>query len=347
MASLTTVAIQTRKIVRYSIYFVLFLIALKLSWSGVTWFVGKYFPSPPPAPTIQFGKLPKVLPTNNDIPLLTYTIQTPEGGLPTLLTQAKVYFMPPARPNLLSLDTTKQKVTSLGFSDNGKALTQTLYQFTNPRNSSTLEMNIVSGTFSIGYNLNIDQSPLASKPPTANAAATSAKNFLQSAGLLPDDLSGPVTQEYLKVQNKTLLTAISQSDASLIRINLFRKDYEKIPSLTSNPNQANVWFVISGIQDQGKQVIGAQFYYYPVDATQFSTYPLKTATQALKDLQNGKGFVANLGNNPNGKITIIRVYLAYFDPSVQTKFYQPIVVFEGENGFIAYVPAVTSTYYSE
>ncbi len=154
-----------------------------------------------------------------------------------------------------------------------------------------------------------------------------------------------MTQEYLKVQNRQLVSAISQSEANLIKINLFRRDYDKLPSLGVNPNQANVWFIISGNQDQGKQIIGAQFYYYPVDVTQFSTYPLKTSGQAYKDLQAGRGFVSNLGNNNKGKITIRRVYLAYFDPNEVTQFYQPIIVFEGDNGFVAYVPAVTSAYY--
>ncbi len=348
MATLTQTAIQTRKIVRYSIYFIIFLIVGRIFLGLTIGIIQKLFPAAPPPPTVQFGKLPKLpFPTNKDIPSLSYTVQTPEGGLPALASQAKVYFMPTLHPNLLALDAAKQKADSLGFSDNGKQVSSTLYQFTNPQNSGILEINIVTGIFSIGYNLNTDQTPLTSVPPTANTAAATAKNFLQQANLLPDDLTGPVTQEYLKVQNRQLLSAISQSDANLIRINLFRRDYDKLPSITVNPNQANVWFIISGSQDQGRQVIGAQFYYYPVDVTQFATYPLKTAEVALKDLQEGKGFVSNLGQNNNGKIVIRRIYLGYFDAGVQTQFYQPIIVFEGDNGFVAYVPAVTSTYYSE
>src|SRR5258708_1120824 len=148
MASLTQTAIQTRKIVRYSIYFIIFLIVGRIVLGLTIGIIQTLFPTPPPAPTVSFGKLPKLpFPINNDVPALTYTIQTPEGGLPTLLTQAKVYFMPNMRPNLLALDATKQKATSLGFSDVGRQLTQTLYQFTNAANSSTLEMNIITGTF--------------------------------------------------------------------------------------------------------------------------------------------------------------------------------------------------------
>lgn len=347
MASLTQAAITTRKAVRFSIYFIIFLIVGRIVLGILVTIIQTVFPAPPPPPTVVFGKLPKLpFPINNDVPPLQYVVQTPEGGLPALVTEAKVYFMPQSRPDLLALDNAKQKATTLGFNTPNE-ISPTLYKFVSPGSSSTMEMNIVNGTFSLGYNLNGDPTPLSQQPPAPSEAAGIARNYLSQAGILPDDLTGPTTQEYLKVQNKQLVSAISLSEANLIKINLFRKDYEKLPSLTSNPNQSNVWFIISGSQDKGKQIIGAQFYYYGVDETQYSTYPIKTSDQAFTDLKAGKGYIANLGSNDNGKITIRRVYLAHYDPGSPSLFYQPIVVFEGDNGFVAYVPAVTSTYYSE
>lgn len=348
MASLTQVAITTRKVVRFSIYFIIFLIVGRVLLGFAVGIFQKVFPAAPPPPTLSFGKLPKLpFPEKKDLPTLSYTLETPEGGLPAFSTQAKVYFMPVPRADLLALDNAKQKAIGLGFSGDIKQISDSVYRFSSSDKLSTLEINIFTGTFSLGYDLNSDVSPLALKPPVADEAGNIAKNFLNSASLLPDDLIGPVTQEYLKIQNKQLVSAISLSEANLIKINLFRKDYDKLPSVTANPNTANVWFIISGSQDRGKQIVGAQYYYYAVDETQFATYPIKTADQAFKDLQAGKGYIANLGQNTSGKITIRRVYLAYFDPSVSAAFYQPVVVFEGDNGFAAYVPAVTSTYYSE
>src|SRR6266404_2684553 len=262
MASLTSVAITTRKAVRYTVYFIIFLIIARISFGLLVTIVQKVFPAPPPVPTVQFGKLPVLpFPTGSNIPPLTFTIQTPEGGLPVLATQAKVYYMPQAHSDLLALDNTKTIATSLGFSSSPTQITPTIYRFGDQNSVSTLEMNIITKTFSIGFNLNSDESPLSQIPPSANAAAAIAKSFLQSASMLPDDLTGPVTQEYLKVQNKQLVSAISQSEANLIRINLFRKDYDKLPSLSTSPDKANVWFVISGAQNRGKQIIGVQYYY--------------------------------------------------------------------------------------
>src|SRR5882724_3175644 len=101
MASLTSVAITTRKAVRYSIYFIILLIIARISFGILVTVIQKLFPTPPPVPTVQFGKLPTIpFPTGSTIPPLTLTVQTPEGGLPTLGAQAKVYFMPQAHSDL-------------------------------------------------------------------------------------------------------------------------------------------------------------------------------------------------------------------------------------------------------
>ena len=88
-------------------------------------------------------------------------------------------------------------------------------------------------------------------------------------------------------------------------------------------------------------------FHMSLQENEFATYPLKTASEAWEDLKSGKGFIANLGDNNEGVLKIRRVYLAYYDAGVYTEFYQPIVVFEGDNKFTAYVPAVDSQYYGK
>lgn len=354
MASLTQTAILTRKIVRYSIFFIIFLIVGRIFLGVAIGVVTRIFPPKAPPPTVRYGQLPALpFPQKETTPSLNYTIETPEGSLPKLTDQTKVYFMPQAKSDLLSLDTAKRVSTSLGFTGNGTPINQTLYRFPGANAFSNLEMNIITKTFSIGYNLNADSSPIINLPPTSENAASITKNFLNRATLFPDDLSGPVTQEYLKIQNKQLVKAVSLSDANLTKINLFRKDYDKLPSVTPKPAEGNVWFILSGSSEQGKQIVNAQYYYYPVDETQFSTYPIKTSEEAFKELQEGKGYIANLAGNKDGKVIIRRIYLAYYDANVSTEFYQPVIVFEGDNGdpltsnFVAYVPAVKGEYYAK
>ena len=123
-------------------------------------------------------------------------------------------------------------------------------------------------------------------------------------------------------------------------------NYDNLPSVTGIPDQANVWAIISGSQSQNQEVVAAEYHYFSVDGSQYSTYPIKTPTEAFTELQNSQAFIASLGQNKDGdNVTVRRMYLAYFDPDSTTEFYQPVYVFEGDNGLVEYLPAVTTGYY--
>lgn len=307
----------------------------------------KVFPPGPPPPTVKFGKLTKVPFPESSLDLkLNYVLETPEGGLPKdIPTQSKVFFMPKINPNLLALDVAKQKAKALDYTLEPEQLSDTIYKFKNDQFPVTMEMNIVTGVFSISYDLSADRSPLDIKPPIAETAASDFRDVLSGANILPDDLTGPVTHSFYKLSDGRLITALSLSESDVIKINLFRKNYDDLPSLTANPNEANVWAIISGATTREQQIVAAEYHYFPVDESQFSTYPIITPEEAFGKLQSGAAFVADPGLNKEGAtLKIRRIYLAYFDPDSQTDFYQPIYVFEGDNGFVAYVTAVAPDY---
>ncbi|KKR72026.1 MAG: hypothetical protein UU16_C0048G0018, partial [Candidatus Woesebacteria bacterium GW2011_GWA2_40_7] len=213
---------------------------------------------------------------------------------------------------------------------------------------SVLEINIITGVFSISYDLIADRSPIDTKPPIAEVAAAEYRSALSTAGVLPDDLTGPVTHNFLKLSDGKLISALSLSESDLIEINLFRKSYDNLPSMTGNPNKANVWAIVSGSSNKKQQLIVAEYHYFPVDESQSSTYPIKTPTEAYAEFTAGNVYIADIGLSKEGdSLKIRRVYLAYFDPDTETDFFQPIYVFEGDNGFTAYVPAIKSDYYGE
>jgi len=274
-------------------------------------------------------------------------LETPEGGLPTNIpTQAKVFFMPKPNSSLLALDVSKEKAKAMGFTSDPIAESDTVYKFTNPNYPSMMEINIVTGTFSISYDLSADRSPITLKPPVAEVAAAEFRSELSSATILPEDLTGSTTHTFYKLSSGKLATALSLSESDVVKVNLFRKNYDNLPSMTSNPNEANVWAIVSGSATREQQIIAAEFHYYSVDETQFSTYPIKTPQEAFTEFQSGSAFVADLGLNKDGdNVKIRRIYLAYFDPESESDFFQPIYVFEGDNGFTAYLPAITSSYY--
>ena len=349
MTQLTQIAITARKIVRYSIYFIIFLTVGKILLDLSISVYRKIFPAPPPPPTVKFGKLTKIpFPANSSNVKLTYTLETPDGGFPQEPNQAKVYFMPKVSASLLSLDTAKERANAMGFNGDPIQVSDTVYKFRSKDFPTTLEINIVSGVFSISYDLNADRTPIDNIPPVPEVGASSFRSFLSGASILPGDLTGPTSHDFLKLSAGKFVSALSLSESNAVKVNLFRKSYDNLPSMTGNPNEANVWAILTGATTKNQQIIAAEYHYFPVDESQYSTYPIKTPEAAFAELQNGTAYIANLGLNKEGdSLTIRRVYHAYFDPETESEFYQPIYVFEGDNGFVAYDPAVTANYYGQ
>jgi len=348
MASLTQTSIITRKIIRFGFYGLIAIIVGRIVLSLGIGVYRHFFPEPPPPPTVAFGKLPKIsFPEKEKVENLKFTLETPAGSLPALSTQAKVYYMPKPVQTQLNLELAKDKASNLGFLVDGQQISQTIYRFLHSRSPSTLEMNIITGIFSIGYDLQTDSSPLAVRPPAPEIAASQVRSYLSSANLLPADLTGPTTHQFLKIEEGSFVNALSLSEANLVKVYLFRKPYDELPSLTPDPNQANVWFMVSGAQEKEKRVIATEFHYFPIDEDKYATYPIKLVESAWEELNAGNAYIASLGVNPEGNIIIRRIYLAYYDSGASAEFYQPIIVFEGDNGFVAYLPAVTSDYYGE
>jgi len=348
MTSLTRISIIARKTIRYGIFAVILLIigngALNM---GITIYK-KAFPAPPPPPTVKFGKLSKIpFPVRDITAKFNYKVETPNGGLPTdLPTQAKVFLMPKPNSNLLALDMAKAIARNLNFEFNPQEISDTIYSFTDPKVPTTLKINIITKAFSISYNLALDNSPLKNKPAIAEIAASQFRSFLSTGGVLPSDLTGVTTSSFLKFTNGELVNALSLSESDLIKINLFRKKIDNLPSVTAIPDQANVWAMMSGSREKNQSIIAAEYHYFPVDETQYATYPLKSVTQAYTELQNNQSFIASTGLNKDGDTIIIRkIYLAYFDPDTVAEFFEPVFVLEGDNGFVSYVPAVNSDYY--
>ena len=348
MATLTEASIMSRKGVRYTIYSIIAFIILRGIVIGGIAIYKKVFPPAPTPATVAFGKLPKLPFPNSSKKTLSFTLETASGDMPTFPLLSKVYFMPKISSNLLSLDFSKEKAKKMGFDSEAQQTTESLYRFNHKASPAIMEINIITGTFSISYDLNTDPTPLSVHPTQPEIAATSIKSFLSSASLFPEDLTGPIVHKFLKTQGGEFIPALSQSDANLVRIDLFRKQIDELPAVTNKPTEANVWFMVSGIRDRGKDVIAGEYHYFPVDETQVATYPVKTGDDAWQEFSGGNYYPASYGTTNEGdSIKIRNIYLAYYDAGIYTEFYQPVYVFTGDKDFVGYVPAVTSDYYGE
>ncbi len=348
MANLTQTAYFARKIIKFGSISLVGLIIFRVLYINFKTYWKKTHPPAPPAPTTAFGKLPKLyFPEQKNLPNLTIKLENISGVLPKLADQAKVFFMPKVSSNLLAWDKTKVWARSLGFSSEPQETSEFTYRFlTDTSPKTVLDVNVLTKNFTLVYDWQNDlQIFSAGNTPQEDQCSSSARNFLQNAGVLADDLAqGKSEVSYQKYFNGNLIKALFFSEANFALVNLFRSDIDNIKVLPTNPKESNIYVRLSAVKDRTRSIIEIKYIHFPISLDNFATYPLKDTTSAWEALKSGKGYIANLGNNPEGNILIRNVYLAYYDNDQHQDFLQPVIVFEGDNDFFAYVSAVSDSW---
>lgn len=300
------------------------------------------FPTPPPKPTVLFGKLePQIFPKNVTNQNLIYSVNTLSGYLPALAGQAKVFTIQTFTPDLLGLSRAKQAAVQAGFTKNPSKLSDTLFEWTNPDTSqitSKLTMNIVNYNFNITSNYTSNTAfTLGQGLPDQNSAIGSAQNLLTQLNSMPQDLDQTKTEtNLLSLKNGALTPVANTSGAQVIRVIFHQSDIDNLPIYYENPNSSNINVLIGS----DSKVLEVNYIHQAAVTDNFSTYPLKTVQQAFDDLKQGKGYVAYY-DGASKEIPINNVFLAYYIGSQPQKYLMPIIVFAKDNNFYAYVPAVT------
>ncbi len=347
MASLHTVTEETKTIFR------LLLILMVLTFVAFVVFrfgqqiKDRYYPTPPEPPTVLFGKLkPIAFPQNTTEKKLTYTIDTVSGDLPTFSDRINVYLIQKPQPNFLNLKRAEEKAARLGFPKQGSQISATDYIWTEILPPfRKLFFGTVSFNFYISSNFLTDQNLIQEfiGPIDTASTQTAATNLLTSIELFPNDIDITKTKTtLLSINNQQLVSATSLSQASLVRIDFFQKDINFLPIYYPNPPQSTLSFLFVGSRFNEK-VIQAEFNHFIVDTTQSATYPIKTAEEATKELKDGKAYIAShFGDTTTIRITNVSV--GYYMSNNPQDYLLPIIVFSGDNGFFAYVPAITDSW---
>ncbi len=81
MATLTQTSIYSRKIIRFGIYAIIFLIIARFAFLGGSKLYRSAYPAPPPDPTVTFGTLPSLLFPETPRPELNLILETRVGYL--------------------------------------------------------------------------------------------------------------------------------------------------------------------------------------------------------------------------------------------------------------------------
>lgn len=345
--TLAEISYWSRQTIKYGFFFLVFVIVGGAIWKTAWGIYRSIVPPAPAAPTIQFGKLSGIPFPRTQTQSYQYTLQTPTGELPKLPPSVVVYLMPQFQSSFLGVDEATSIARNLGFTGNLEKVSSTVYRFEHTEVPKTLDINIVNKMFSISYNLGAKPELLFMRPSSTEDARRSVESYLGGGNLLSEDYkTGQIGYEYLRSDSTDLVATSSLSEASFVRVNFFRKNYAELPVVTPRKTQSNVWFIVSGEQAGPSKIVAGEYHHFPIDETKVSTYPIKTADQAWKELQSGKAAIVKPLPEGQTQVTIRRIYLAYYDAGEPQQFFQPVFVFEDGGGFAAYLPAVTDEHYS-
>jgi hypothetical protein len=291
-----------------------------------------------------YGVLPEPFPANAAEKKLTYRLETVDGGVPSYGPKAKVYFVTLKRSGFLDLERAKKQASALGFVFEPEQVGPNSFRWSlSSPQRAVLDLNVINNSFTMKLSWETDPNFIkTSLAPTANEAVAEAKSYLRSGGFLPDDLSeGENKVVFLSYSGGKLIETVSPSEADFVQVDLFRKPINKIKVWPIDPDHGLARVLIYGSRESGRKVVAAEYTHTEVGYDQYETYPLISGPEAWNLLKNGQAYIAKMPKN--GSEAVIReVSLAYFDSGEDGHYMQPMYMFEGDNGFVAYVVAVPS-----
>lgn len=343
MSRLGDVAAVSRKTIKYGGIALLVMMVGRMLWGiSYTWWKERN-PDPPSPPDVKFGTLPKLeFPGIVEQPSLQYTLGTRTGGLPSIEDQFIVYFMPIRRPSLLAYDQSAVLANRLDFIQEPEKLSAKDYRWNSSSPvSSSFTIDIITGEFVLDRIWQEDEGFLT---PTLfiseERVVEISRNFLSRVGLLPEDIRlGTHSIQTLRGQDGQLVSAASISQAQFVRVNLFRAPVNNVAVVNPLANKGLISLILAFQKEDARQFINVEYSYFPVELEQNATYPLMGVAEAWQKLQDGQAFIASFPSNTEN-IILRDIYLAYYDSDTPQQFLQPVYVFEGDDNYFAYVPAV-------
>ncbi len=296
------------------------------------------FPPKPPPATVAFGKLAR-LDLSEGIRAsagVNYAIETIKGDLPILSANAKVFVVSGDSVSFGATERAKIIASKVGFSKEPSEISGNLVRFVDPGNENrTLTIELGSGNFNLESNYLSDQDVISTRPRSLEDAVNKATNFLAALELQLDEFPKEKLQTKtfrIDGQNKTETPALSS--ANLVRVNLHRADIDKLPVINPLEKEAGAYALVwkEGIAQAAMTKVN-------IARNQFATYPLKGTLLAFEDLKEGRGAL-NKSLPPGATFAIRDVTLGYLETKKYQQYLQPVYIFKGDSGLVAYVAAV-------
>lgn len=327
--TLTDAAAKTKGFLKWGAIFFAAIFLLFLIFQAYS----ALFPAPAPKPEVAFGKLP-----SPDFPESAkgnpeYFIDTISGALPSFSDQVRVYKMEERPADILGLSKAKSLVSNVGFTNEPVKISDNIYQW--KTNGKTLTLNINDLNFNMISDF-LANSNRPNFPKDEETAKETAQTFLQSMGLLPPDLNFEKTSADLYlVKNFSIVPATSLSNSQAVQVSFFQNDIDNLPIFYARHSVSTMNFLVGSVGTDIEVVDANFFYQKPSEIS--STYPIKSAQEALEDLKRGNAYIVKATSD---RVGIKNVTLGYFISERKQEYLLPIIVFESEDGFVAYVNAI-------
>lgn len=346
MLNLTEISITTRKLALWLfILFIIYLLLRFLAGLAVTYWKAAH-PIPIPPPDVRFNKLPaprfvSLISTSG----MKFTLENIDGKPPETTAAGKVYSMPKKLPTLLSPERTRNFATRLGFTSEPQIIGSTLYKFIDPNDElRSLELDTVNTNIKLRYDYQKNPNIVVNSPPLVKKQAEDEIKSYTNSIFDGSILQGKTTSELLIYDGNLnkFVAASSISSAVALRVNYFRPDIDGLKVLPPLYNSSYIYAIYSPSPLVKSRMLEIMYTFWPIAFDDFATYPLRSGPQAWQDLSDGYATVINMGNSSPENITIRNIYLAYYDSEEPQPYLEPIFVFEGDNNFTAYLPAIST-----
>jgi hypothetical protein len=301
-------------------------------------------PEPPPPPTVGFGLLPaQRFPTQlaSEMPS-SYSLETPTGTLPRFGDRAKVYFMPKSTLGLFADQNAREIAADYDFVFEPEVLSTRIYRWKKSQPlDTTLQLDVQTKQMQLTTNY-LSRPDLIGQAslPDDFSAVDKVKSFLRKGNLLAPDIATVAgTIQYLRISGSELVEAVSFSDADFLQVDLQRTPIDNFYQFyTPKGTEGIVSAILTGALSGDSNIVQLYYNYQPIEYDQVHTYPLRSTQEAWQVLQAGQGYIANEGTSDTAIVR--RVFLGYYDDFEEQSYLQPIFVFQGDDGFLGYVPAI-------
>lgn len=295
-------------------------------------------------PNYLFGKIPKIEFPKEEEPRRKFTLEIASGFFPATPEVVKVYnYKTFKAAGFDPVQSARDFAKKNNFSGGEIKINDEEYAFIDKNNRlKKMIINVVDKTFKIQSDLKTDYSLLTTyNLPSPEEAINFSFRFLQQNGLwTPKDVNNKPQILYYKITPQGELSkTILPYEANLIKVVYSRDKIDNQNTFFPKTDEGIVSFLLAGGKDGNPVIAQMKYAYFEIDEVNFGKYLTRPPNEAwIELLEKKEGYISSQGEL--GQPIVRSVYLGYYDSLDGKNYLQPVWVFEGDKGFIGFVPAV-------